>query len=121
MPFSPMQWVGIVLGSMMNVLLMTAIVIVFVIFLLIQREDLRDRLIRVVGASQLHITTQALDDATHRVSRYLQAQLFINVIYGIAVGIGLYFLRVPNPWLWAMVAGLSRHVWKERTINSDST
>jgi len=110
MPFSPIQLAGTVLGSMVNILLEAAIVIVFVIFLLIQREDLRDRLIRVVGASKLHVTTQALDDATHRVSRYLQAQLFINVVFGIAAGIGLYFLRVPNPWLWAMVAALFRYV-----------
>jgi len=110
MPFSPIQLAGTVLGSMVNILLEAAIVIVFVIFLLIQREDLRDRLIRVVGASKLHVTTQALDDATHRVSRYLQAQLFINVVFGIAAGIGLYLLRVPNPWLWAMVATLFRYV-----------
>ena len=110
MPFSPMEWAGTILGSMVNVMLMGAIVIVFVIFLLIQREDLRDRLIRVVGASQLHVTTQALDDATHRVSRYLQAQLIINVVYGVAVGIGLYCFHVPNPGLWAMVATLLRYV-----------
>jgi predicted PurR-regulated permease PerM len=106
----PFQFLGSVLGSVVNVVLMAAIVVVFVIFILIQREDLRDRLIRVVGASQLHLTTQALDDAAGRVSRYLQAQLIINVVFGVAVGIGLYFMRVPNPALWGMVATLLRYI-----------
>jgi len=107
---SPVQMLGTVVGSVVNGLLMAAIVVVFVIFMLIQREDLRDRLIRLVGAAQLHITTQALDDAAHRVSRYLLAQLIINVVYGFAIGIGMYFLGVPNPGLWGILAALLRYI-----------
>ena len=54
--------------------------VVFAIFILYQREDLRDRLIRLVGTGQINVTTQALDDAGHRVSRYLAAQLAVNVM-----------------------------------------
>src|SRR6185295_6827577 len=68
------------------------------------------RLIRIIGASQLHLTTQALDDAAGRVSRYLLAQLIINVVFGVAVGIGLYFMNVRNPGLWGMVAVLLRYI-----------
>ena len=107
---SPLHWVGSVLGSVVNSLLMAAIVIVCVIFMLIQREDLRDRLIRVIGGGQLHVTTQALDDAAGRVSRYLLAQLAINVLFGVMCGVGLYFMKVPNPALWGMVAVLLRYV-----------
>jgi predicted PurR-regulated permease PerM len=108
--FSPLQMAGTVVGSVVNGVLMAAIVIVFVIFMLIQREDLRDRLIRVIGGSQLHVTTQALDDAGHRLSRFLLAQLTINVLFGFIAGLGLSFLKVPNPLLWGVVAALLRYV-----------
>jgi predicted PurR-regulated permease PerM len=108
--FSPVGAIQTVLGSVFNILLTCAIVIVFVIFMLIQREDLRDRLIRLVGAGRVNLTTQAMDDAAQRLSRYLLAQLLVNVLFGVLVGIGLFFVRVPNPVLWAIVAALFRYV-----------
>jgi len=87
-----------------------AIVLVFVIFMLIGREDLRDRIIHLVGRGRLHVTTQALDDAGSRVSRYLLAQLIVNVTYGIPIGIGLYFIGIPNAILWGLFATILRFV-----------
>ena len=72
------------------------------IFMLLQREDLRDRVIRLVGASDVARTTEAMNDAAKRISRYLLMQLVINLLYGIPVGIGLYFIGVPNPILWGL-------------------
>jgi predicted PurR-regulated permease PerM len=109
-PFSPLEIVPAILGSVFNVVLTAGMVMVFVTFMLLQREDLRDRLIRLVGAGRINATTQALDDATHRVSRYLLAQCVVNAAYGILVGIGLYFMKVPNPVLWAAFAAIFRYV-----------
>ena len=108
--FSPLELIRNVLGSVLNVVLTAAIVIVFVIFMLIQREDLRDRLIRLLGAGSVNVTTQALDEAAQRVSRYLLALLGVNIVYGVVAGIGLYFIGVPNPLLWGLLAGLLRYV-----------
>jgi predicted PurR-regulated permease PerM len=108
--FSPLDAVSHIMGSVLNVVFTASIVTVFVIFMLFQREDLRDRFIRLIGDGQINITTQALDDAAHRVSRYLLAQLALNVGFGVLAGIGLFFLHVPNPVLWAAIAALMRYV-----------
>ena len=108
--FSPVGLVSTVLGSALSVLLTAAIVIVIVIFMLIQREDLRDRLLRLAGESRVNVTTQVLEDAAHRVSRYLLAQLVVNAAYGLVVGIGLYLVGLPNPMLWAVLAALLRYI-----------
>jgi len=108
--FSPLEMIREVLGSVLNVVLTTAIVIVFVIFMLIQREDLRDRLIRLLGSGQVNTTTQALDEAGQRVSRYLLALLGVNIVFGLIAGVGLYFIGVPNPLLWGMMAALLRYI-----------
>src|SRR4029079_4460479 len=105
-PFAPMEIIQKVLGSVLNIVVMGGIVIVFVIFMLIQREDLRDRLIRLVGAGQVKATTQALGDAGQRLSRYLVAQLLVNVGFGTLAGVGLYFIGVQDPILWGLVAML---------------
>lgn len=89
---------------------MGAIVMVFVIFMLIEREDLRDRCIHLFGVQRLHVTTKAIDDAGHRVSRYLLAQLTVNVSYGIPIGIGLYFIGIPNALLWGFLSTVLRFV-----------
>ena len=85
------------------------IVIVFVIFILLERDDLRDRFIRLVG-HDLHRTTEALNEAASRVSRYLLMQLVVNATYGVPIGIGLYFIGVPNAFLWGLLATLLRFV-----------
>jgi predicted PurR-regulated permease PerM/methanogenic corrinoid protein MtbC1 len=86
------------------------LVIVFVIFMMIQREDLRDRLLRLVGQGRLNTTTQALDEAAQRVSRYLLMQSLVNGGTGFAVGLGLFFLGVPNAVLWGLLAAVLRFI-----------
>jgi hypothetical protein len=78
--------------------------------MLLQREDLRDRFIRLAGSHDLHRTTQALSDAGRRVAKYLLMQLIVNATYGIPVGIGLWLIGVPNPLLWGMLAMVLRFV-----------
>jgi predicted PurR-regulated permease PerM len=87
-----------------------AVVIVLVLFLLIERQDLRDRFIHLVGRGRLNVTTQAIDDAAGRVSRYLGAQLFVNVTYGVPIGIGLFFIGIPNAVLWGLLAIVLRFI-----------
>ncbi len=84
------------------------IVLIFSIFLLINQKDLRNRLFRLVGLDQLNVMTLALDDATHRVSRYLLMQLLVNTCFGILCGVGLYFIGIPYAALWGSVAGILR-------------
>jgi len=105
--------VGIVTGLLPEAFGMLAtlgIVIVFLIFMLLAREDLRNRLIRLIGPHQINVTTQALDDAAHRVSRYLRAQLIINASYGVMMTIGLYLAGVPNALLLGLLGGILRYV-----------
>ena len=107
---APLELLQTIIGPLIEPLATTGIVIVFVVFMLLQREDLRDRFIRLVGASDLHRTTQALSDAGERVGRYLLMQLLVNVAYGIPIGIGLWLIGVPNPLLWGMLSIVLRFV-----------
>ncbi len=86
------------------------LVVVLVIFILLDREDLRNRLIRLFGHGRLVTTTRAFDEAGRRVSRYLLAQSAVNFIYGLAVGLGLYFIGLPYPVLWAALAAALRFI-----------
>src|SRR5579862_6165794 len=79
-------------------------------FMLLKREDLRNRLLRLVGLSQLNLMTQALDDAAGCVSRYILMQFLVNAGFGTLFGPGLYWIGVPNPGLWGVVAGILRIV-----------
>jgi hypothetical protein len=106
----PMELVQTIVGPLVGPLATFGIVVVFVIFMLLKREDLRDRLIRLAGAQDLSRTTDALDDAAHRVGHYLLMQLVVNVTYGLPVAIGLWFIGVPNPLLWGMLATVLRFV-----------
>jgi predicted PurR-regulated permease PerM len=86
------------------------LVLIFTVFMLIKRFDLRHRLFRLVGLGQINMMTQALDDAAQRVSRYLLMQILVNAGFGALFGIGLYFIGVPSPALWGAVAGILRIV-----------
>ena len=88
----------------------TAIVFIVAIFILLQREDLRDRLIRLFGSSDLHRTTVAMNDAARRLSNYYRTQLGINAMFGLIIGTGLFFIGVPSPLLWGVLAMLLRFV-----------
>ena len=99
-----------VLGPAMTPIATAGMVLVFTIFMLLQREDLRDRLIRLVGSGDLSRTTEAMNDAGERVSRYLLMQVVVNVTYGIPIGVGLWLLGVPNPLLWGLLATVLRFI-----------
>lgn len=86
------------------------LVVLLLIFMLLQREDLRNRLIRLVGQGRISATSRAMDDAGSRVSKYLLMQLVVNVTYGIPVAVGLYFIGVPNAILWGALATVLRFI-----------
>jgi predicted PurR-regulated permease PerM len=85
-------------------------VVIFSLFLMVGHNDLRDRLFRLVGVGQLNLMTQALNDATRRVSRYLLLQFLVNAVFGALCGIGLYLIGVPYALLWGAVAAILRIV-----------
>jgi predicted PurR-regulated permease PerM len=99
-----------VAGPLLEPLADAGLVLVLVIFMLINREDLRDRVIALIGPAQVADTTRALDDAGGRVSRYLLRQLLVNVGYGIAVMLGLWLIGVPYAPLWGFFAALLRYI-----------
>jgi predicted PurR-regulated permease PerM len=98
------------LGPLAGPLETAAIVIIFTLFMLIKREDLRNRAIRLAGRGKLNVMTQALDDAGRRLSRYLLLQCLVNAGYGLLFGIALYFVGVPHALLWGVFAGVMRFV-----------
>ena len=98
------------LGPIMAPLGTAALVIVLVIFMLLERRDLRDRLIGVIGHGRLTVTTKAFDEAGSRVSKQLLMQSLVSVIYGIAAGTALYFLGVPYALVWGMLGAALRFV-----------
>lgn len=109
-PPSAVQVLENLLAPLLKPLGVAALVIVFLIFLLLQREDLRDRLIRLAGSNDIHRTTLALDDAAQRVSRYLLVQLLVNAAFGLQIGIGLMLIGIPNPLLWGLAAWVLRFI-----------
>ncbi|MGU3468297.1 AI-2E family transporter [Methylobacterium sp. C33D] len=109
-PPGSLEMLSTVLTPVMHPLATVGIVFVVLLFVLMQREDLRDRMIRLAGSSDLHRTTVAIDDAAKRLSRYFVVQLALNAAFGVVIGIGLYLIGVPNPVLWAIFAALMRFV-----------
>jgi predicted PurR-regulated permease PerM len=109
-PAAPLEVIRSLVGPLAGPLATAGIVIVFLFFILLQREDLRDRFIRLIGGYDLQRTTQALDDGVTRLSRYFLMQSAINVSFGVLIGIGLFFIGVPNPLLWGIIATLLRIV-----------
>ncbi|GJD65532.1 AI-2E family transporter [Methylobacterium frigidaeris] len=107
---SPIVIAEKVLGPIVSPLTTVGIVLVVVIFILMQREDLRDRLIRLFGSNDLHRTTMAMDDAAGRLGTFFLAQLGMNAAFGVIVGIGLWFIGVPSPILWGVFSALMRFV-----------
>jgi len=106
----PLELIRSVIGPLLAPLATAGLVVIFVIFVLLEREDLRDRFIKLAGAGDLQKSTQAINDAAARVSRYLVMQLLVNLSYGIPIGIGLYFVGVPNAILWGLLAAVLRFI-----------
>jgi predicted PurR-regulated permease PerM len=98
------------IAPMLERLASSGLAIVLVIFMLIQREDLRNRVIRLAGYGRLTTTTRALEEASQRISRYLLMQSIINASFGIAVGIALYFIGLPYALLWGFLAAMLRFI-----------
>jgi predicted PurR-regulated permease PerM len=107
---TPIQLAERIVTPIVDPLSTAAIVLIVAVFVLLQREDLRDRLIRLFGSSDLHRTTAAMNDAARRLSRYFLTQLGINTAFGIITGTGLALIGVPSPVLWGIVGLLLRFV-----------
>ena len=106
----PIGLVQYLIATVLGPLGMAALVLLLVIFMLLRREDLRGRLIRLIGKGRISTSTHAMNDAGARVYRYLFMQLVVNVSYGIPVAIGLYFIGVPNAVLWGAFATVLRFI-----------
>jgi predicted PurR-regulated permease PerM len=98
------------ISPLLHPLATTGIIIIFVIFILLQREDLRNRLIRLAGSRDLQRTTAALDDAAGRLSRLFLIQLLLNGTFGIVIGAGLWLIGIPSAILWGILAAVLRFV-----------
>lgn len=107
---TPLQVARALLLPLLQPLATMGIVFVVLVFVLMQREDLRDRMIRLFGSSDLHRTTVAMDDAARRLSRYFLTQLALNASFGLVASIGLWIIGVPSPALWGIFAALMRFV-----------
>jgi predicted PurR-regulated permease PerM len=106
----PIETLGNFILPLISPFATAGLVIVLVIFMLIEREDLRDRFIRLVGLGDLHRTTSALQDAGKRVGKYLLMQLVVNALYAFPITIGLWVLGIPNAILWGLLTLVLRFV-----------
>jgi predicted PurR-regulated permease PerM len=107
---TPLQIAESVIGPLLQPLAAAGLVLVLLIFILLEREDLRDRVLRLAGVGDLHRTTEAMNEAAQRVSRYLISQLSVNAVCGILLGTGLAIIGIPNAALWGILATLLRFV-----------
>ena len=109
-PPTPLQMLRAFVGPLLRPIGAALVIVTLVAFMLLRLHDLRERIIRVLGRRNLYHTTEALNDAAQRVSRYLLMQLLINSWTGLVVGFGLWALHVPNPGLWGALALLLRFI-----------
>ena len=107
------DWLGRLtggIGSLGESASVAALALVLTIFMLLNRENLRDRLIRLIGHGRLTATTKAFDEAVHRISRFLLMQLVVNSTYGMALSLGLLILGVPYALFWGLLAAVLRYI-----------
>jgi predicted PurR-regulated permease PerM len=109
-PRNATEYLRDVVGPLAGILETAGIVVVFTLIILVKREDLRNRVLRLAGSTQLNVMTQAIDDASKRLSRYLMLQFAVNAAYGILFGVGVEIIGIPHPLLWGVFAGLLRFV-----------
>ena len=107
---NPIELVKLLIAPLLGPLGTAALVLILVIFMLLEREDLRSRLIRLIGQGRISATTRALDDAGRRVSRYLLMQFLVNVTYGTVIAVGLSFIGLPNALLWGALGTVLRFI-----------
>jgi predicted PurR-regulated permease PerM len=99
-----------IIEPLLSPLTRTGIVVIFVVFILLQREDLRNRVVRLAGSGDIQRTTAALDDAGKRLSKLFLTQIAFNAVFGLAIGIGLEIIGVPSAPLWGLIAMILRFV-----------
>jgi len=99
-----------IIEPLLSPLTRTGIVVIFVVFILLQREDLRNRVVRLAGSGDIQRTTAALDDAGKRLSKLFLTQIAFNAVFGLAIGIGLELIGVPSAPLWGLIAMILRFV-----------
>ncbi|MBV8033298.1 MAG: AI-2E family transporter [Betaproteobacteria bacterium] len=109
-PTTALQLIGKLGVSLLGLLASVIAVVVLTALMLLQRDDLRDRLVRLVGEAHVHVTTQAMEDAGQRVSRYLLMQLLVNACYGVPLATALHFIGLPNALLFGLLATVLRFV-----------
>src|SRR5436190_9457742 len=109
-PPTALESIAALISPLLHPLTTTGIIAIFVIFILLQREDLRNRLIKLAGSHDLQKTTAALDDAATRLSRLFLMQLAVNASFGVVIGVGLWIIGVPSPILWGILAAILRFV-----------
>jgi predicted PurR-regulated permease PerM len=107
---APWEVAQTILGPLLEPLATLALVLVFVGFIMLQKDDLRDRFVRLAGSNDMQRTSVALDEAASRLSRYLALQTIINACFGATIGIGLWLIGIPNAGLWALIGALFRFV-----------
>jgi predicted PurR-regulated permease PerM len=105
-----LQTLATLISPLLHPLATTGIIVVFVVFILLQQQELRNRLIRIAGLHDLHRTTVAMDDAGQRLSRLFLMQLALNSVFGLIIGIGLWVIGVPSAPLWGILAMVLRFV-----------
>lgn len=109
-PRGPLGTLAALITPMLHSVAVAGIVMIFIIFILMQREDLRNRFIKLVGTRDLQKTTSAIDDAARRLSKLLLTQLVLNSLFGVVIAIGLWLIGVPIPALWGILAAVLRFV-----------
>lgn len=99
-----------IIAPLLSPLTTTGIVVIFVVFILLQRQDLRNRFVRLAGSQDIQRTTAALDEAGVRLSKLFLTQIGFNAVFGLAIGCGLELIGVPSAALWGLIAMIMRFV-----------
>ena len=109
-PASPLEAMGDYVAPVAKPLAMTLAVIVFTILMLLNRENMRDRVIAILGPARIHLMTKAMAEASYRVSQYLMTQVAVNALFGLPFGIALYLIGIPNAALFGLLGMVLRFI-----------
>jgi len=107
---APLELAAAVVPQLFAFIAGVGIIVIFMIFILLHKEDIRDRFIRLAGAGDIQKTTLLLDDGAEKLGEYLLAQTGINVLFGAVIGVGLWLIGIPSPALWGLNVGIFRFV-----------
>ena len=109
-PATPLEAFGEFIAPVAKPLAMTLAVIVFTILMLLNRENMRERVLALLGPARIHVMTRAMAEASYRVSRYLMTQLAVNALFGVPFGIALYLIGIPNALLFGLLGMMLRFI-----------